>query len=70
MQILIQLVGFTSWDGVTDSAFLTSFHTDAASPHLEHQGHRTMVLKLRHALQSLRWFVKIQMPGFSLQVSD
>lgn len=32
MQVLIQLVGFTNWDGVTGSAFLTSFHADAAGP--------------------------------------
>lgn len=46
-----------SWDGIRDSAFLTSFQVMLTQlvhkPHLAHQGCRATVLKLRHVLMLL-----------------
>lgn len=60
-----------SWDGIRDSAFLTSFQVMLTQlvhkPHLEHQRCRAMVLKPRHALESRGGFVKIHIPGLYSQ---
>ena len=56
-----------SWDGIRNSAFLTSFQVMLTQlvhkPHLELQECRAMVLKLRHALESPAGLVKISIPG-------